>query len=121
MIDPALAPEEYGDLTTTGRTSGLPREIEIWFALEASTIYMAAGERERSHWVRNLMAEPRVTMRITGETVEGTARVLEARTAQDALARRLLVEKYGPGYAGGLSSWGRTALPVAIEPVAAKP
>ncbi len=83
MIDPALAPEEYGYLTTTGRTSGLPREIEIWFALEAGTISMAAGERERSHWVRNLIAEPRVSVRIAGETVEGTARVLEAGTAQD--------------------------------------
>ena len=70
MIDPALAPEEYGYLTTTGRTSGLPREIEIWFALEAGTIYMAAGERERSHWVRK--SRQKVSIRLSTTSVPGS-------------------------------------------------
>jgi len=34
---------------------------------------------------------------------------------EDALARRLLLEKYEPTYSGDLSEWGRTALPVAVE------
>ena len=33
----------------------------------------------------------------------------------DALARRLLLEKYEPAYSGDLSEWGRTALPVAVD------
>ena len=35
-FDPAKADEDYCYLTTTGRISGRPREIEIWFALERS-------------------------------------------------------------------------------------
>jgi hypothetical protein len=34
---------------------------------------------------------------------------------EDATARRLLLEKYGPRYSGDLDDWGRTALPVAID------
>jgi hypothetical protein len=31
------------------------------------------------------------------------------------LARRLLFEKYTPRYSGDLTSWAKTALPVAID------
>jgi hypothetical protein len=34
---------------------------------------------------------------------------------EDALARRLLVEKYAPRYSGSLDEWGRTARPVVID------
>ena len=32
--------EDFCYLTTTGRVTGLPREIEIWFALQGATLYM---------------------------------------------------------------------------------
>ena len=44
---PALAAEDYCYLTTTGRVSGEPREIEIWFALEGGSLYMLSGGRDR--------------------------------------------------------------------------
>jgi hypothetical protein len=34
---------------------------------------------------------------------------------EDALARRLVVEKYAPRYRGDLTEWGRTSLPIAID------
>jgi deazaflavin-dependent oxidoreductase (nitroreductase family) len=112
--DGAAANEEYCYLTTVGRVSGNRHEIEIWFALEAGVLYMLAGSRERADWVRNLRRHPSVTLRIGEQSFEGTARVVEGG-AEDALARRLLVEKYQPGYKGELGSWGRTALPVAVD------
>ena len=48
MDQPSLADEQFCYLTTTGRVSGEPREIEIWFALEATTLYMLAGGREKA-------------------------------------------------------------------------
>ena len=53
-----LAGESYCYLTTTGRVSGEPREIEIWFGLEGATLYMLSGGRDRSDWVKNLLREP---------------------------------------------------------------
>jgi hypothetical protein len=35
--------------------------------------------------------------------------------AEDALARRLLLDKYSANYSGDLSDWGRNALPIAVD------
>jgi hypothetical protein len=63
--------------------------------------------------VRNLQANPRVTVELGGETRAGAARILQAGTVEDRRARELLVGKYRQG--DDLDDWGRTALPVAIE------
>ena len=110
---------EYCYLTTTGRKSGEPRTIEIWFAIEGDSLYMLAGSGERAHWVQNLRKTPSVQVRLGEETFAGTARVVEAGTAEDELGRRLLVEKYSPRYSGDLTDWGRSALPVAVDLTAA--
>ena len=117
-FDPALADEDYCYLTTTGRVSGQPREIEIWFGLRGDSLYMLSGGRDRSDWVRNLMQDPAVTVRIADEQLPGRARVVED-PEEDALARRLLFEKYSPRYSGDLENWRQNALPVAVDFVAA--
>jgi deazaflavin-dependent oxidoreductase (nitroreductase family) len=111
-----LSGEDFCYLTTTGRVTGRPHEIEIWFSLvpETQTLYMLSGGRDRSDWVRNLRRTPRVTMRIADERFEGRARLVED-LEEDALARRLLTEKY-ERTPGSLANWRRTALPVAVEP-----
>jgi deazaflavin-dependent oxidoreductase (nitroreductase family) len=109
-----LADEEFCYLTTTGRVTGKPHEIEIWFALTDGVLYMLSGGRDRSDWVRNLRRTPRVTVRIADERFEGRARLVED-LEEDALARRLLTEKY-EWTPGSLANWRRTALPVAVEP-----
>lgn len=111
-IDPTLP---YCYLTTTGRNSGQPREIEIWFARSGNTLFLMAGGRERAHWVRNLQATPEVTVRIDDVTYNATARLVAPATAEGPLARRLLFEKYSPGYSGDLANWRDTALPVALD------
>lgn len=110
-----LADEDFCYLTTTGRVTGEPHEIEMWFAIgpENGTLYMLSGGRNRSDWMKNLMRTPAVTVRISGESFEGRARLVEDPD-EDELARRLLVEKYEQD-PGSLSNWRRTALPVAVD------
>jgi deazaflavin-dependent oxidoreductase (nitroreductase family) len=110
-----LAAEQFCYITTTGRVTGRPHQIEIWFGAQGNTLYMLAGGRERSDWVRNIMANPEVRVRIGSDEFDGRGRLVEAGTPEDALARRLLLEKYSPGYSGDLTDWGETALPVAID------
>jgi deazaflavin-dependent oxidoreductase (nitroreductase family) len=115
VTDPAaLAREPFCYVTTSGRVSGRPHTIEIWFAIEKRTLYILSGGRDRSDWVRNLMRAPAVSVRIGGEELTGRGRVV-AGGEEDGLARRLLLAKYGPTYTGDLSDWGRSALPVAID------
>jgi deazaflavin-dependent oxidoreductase (nitroreductase family) len=110
--DPSAVPFCY--LTTTGRVSGTPHRIEIWFALHDGVVYLLSGGGDASDWVRNLMASPDVVLELGEERRSTKARVLSPNSEEDALARRLLVEKYSAGYKGDLTDWGRDSLPVAI-------
>jgi hypothetical protein len=98
--------------------SGRPHTIEIWFALQGHTLYLLSGGGDRSDWVRNLRRDPAVTVRLgrrDAAELPGRARVVEAGTDEDGLARRLVAGKYQPTYGGDLSGWRRSALPVAVD------
>jgi deazaflavin-dependent oxidoreductase (nitroreductase family) len=101
-------------VTTTGRRSGEPHTIEIWFALHEGRVYLLSGGGERSDWVKNLGEHPTVGLRIGDRDMIATAAPVTDH-GEDGLARRLLVEKYQPRYADDLSEWGRTALPIVIQ------
>ena len=109
-----LAGAKYCYLTTTGRSTGRPREIEIWFHLEGPTLYLLAESRGRANWVRNLMADSRVSVRIGDRTLAGTARIVED-SEEEEIPRRELRAKYQEGYAEDLTEWSETALPVAVD------
>jgi deazaflavin-dependent oxidoreductase (nitroreductase family) len=106
--------EQYCYLTTTGRVTGRPHRIEIWFAIDGRTLYLLSGGRERSDWVKNLRREPRVTIEIGSGVFAGRARTVED-DSEDQRARRLMHDKYAGGYSGDLTGWRRSALPIAID------
>lgn len=100
---------EYLYLTTRGRKTGLPREIEIWFTLRDGRYYVIA-EYPTSHWVENLRANPRAQVRLGSRTLAARARFLSAETEPDLYhaVQTLSREKYG---------WGE-GLPVELVPEA---
>ncbi len=110
-----LSDEAFCYLTTVGRKTGRPHEIEIWFAVapEGDALYMLSGGRDHSDWVRNLMKEPKVRIRIADETFDGYARVIEGES-DDTLARDLLVEKYEKE-SGRLARWRERSLPARVD------
>jgi deazaflavin-dependent oxidoreductase (nitroreductase family) len=105
---------DYCYVTTTGRRTGSPHTIEIWFALHADTVYLLSGGGEASDWVKNIRVDRTVGLRLGDRDMICRARIVEDEK-EDSLARRLLVEKYALRYADDLEEWGRTALPVAVE------
>ena len=102
-------------LTTRGRRTGRPHTLEIWFVVVGASAYLMAGGRDRADWVRNLMADPEVTLQVGEETWPARGRVVEAGTGEDAEARRLMLAKYSTPGTGDLDSWGRSALVVAVD------
>src|ERR1700736_4669505 len=109
-----LADEDFCYLTTTGRVSGRPHTIEIWFALHGHTLYMLSGGMDRSDWVKNALRLSDVTIRMKARIIAGKARLVKD-AEEDALARRLLFEKYEKSSQDDLTEWSRTALPVAVD------
>lgn len=109
-----FATEQYCYLTTIGRVTGQPHRIEIWFAVDQSTLYVLSGGGERSDWVQNLRRTPAVTVELGAAKFEGRARVV-VDTAESERARALVHDKYAAQYRGDLSDWRHSALPVAID------
>lgn len=104
--------EPFCYVTTTGRVTGRPHTIEIWFAARGATIYLLSGGGDRADWVRNLLRRPRVGVRVGELRADATARVV-TDVEEDRLARDLVHDKYASG--SELRRWRDAALPVAID------
>ena len=110
----SLAADEYCYLTTTGRITGRPHEIEIWFGARGQSIYLLSGSHS-SDWLKNLRREPAVSVRIDEHVFSGTARLVGEKEEEMA-ARYILAEKYQEWEEGKkLSEWARTAVVVGID------
>lgn len=111
VLDDDLRAAPECRLTTTGRKTGQPREIRIWFAAVEDRVFMLAGDREQAHWVRNVQADPVVRVRIGRRTFEGRGRTVEGES--DApVAREAIAAKYGTEW---LDTWLRESLPVRVD------
>lgn len=108
-----FAGEDFCYLITTGRVSGRSHTIEIWFALNEQTLYMLSGGGDKSDWVKNALRTSAVQVKINDMMFSGQARLVED-FEEDALARKLVFEKYVPRSSDDLTGWARTALPVAV-------
>src|SRR5262245_49260920 len=84
-------------LTTTGRRTGLPREIEIWFTERSGRFYLIAEHRHEANWVRNIAADSRVRVRLGDRRFEARARLVDEEREPDlARAVKALSDaKYG--------------------------
>ncbi len=66
------------DITTTGRRSGLPRRMEIWFHNIDGQIIIT-GQPGPRDWLANLIANPNFTFHLKGDVkadLPATARVI---------------------------------------------
>jgi deazaflavin-dependent oxidoreductase (nitroreductase family) len=102
MSDAALAPLADAKvlyLTTTGRQSGQPRTIEIWFTCYQGKLYLNAERAYKAHWVINVIQNPRVHVRIKNQEFAGQARVLDRQQDGDLwqIVAELSRQKYGWG------------------------
>lgn len=110
-----MAADDYCYLTTTGRRTGRPHRIEIWYAEHGDTLYLLAGGGLRSDWVQNLSMKPAVLVETDGEVRQARGRIVDD-SEEAMLARSLVFAKYSVRYSGDLTGWRDEALPVAIEP-----
>ncbi|MGI9557569.1 MAG: nitroreductase family deazaflavin-dependent oxidoreductase [Solirubrobacterales bacterium] len=108
-----LEQHQYCYLTTTGRVTGRPHRIEIWFAIIDGRLFLNSGGGDRSDWVKNLMANPAVTVEIGDQQWEAKARVRPEEVEHPA--REHLAARY-QGWSPGkqLSDWASGSLLVEI-------
>lgn len=109
-----LSDEPYAYLTTEGRVSGLPHEIEIWWCHRDTTVFVLAGDGPDADWVQNLQSNPHVGLRVGFLTTQGSARII-GDPEEEAFVRRTLLEKYERQSSQDLTEWSVASLPVAID------
>jgi deazaflavin-dependent oxidoreductase (nitroreductase family) len=83
-IDSALEHGHTIDITTTGRTSGKPRRLEIVFHNIDGRIYISGvPSRNRRSWIANLDANPAMTFHLKGRVsadLPATGRIIDDET-----------------------------------------
>ena len=91
-------------ITTTGRSSGLPRRIETWFYRVDDEIYLT-GSPGRRDWYANLLANPDFTFHLKQSvTMDLPARAAPITDPEDrrAIFERILSDLDG---AQNLEAW----------------
>ena len=73
-------------IETTGRRSGLVRQVPVGGRLRGDTYWTVAGDGMHSAFVKNIAADPRVRIRVHGRWRSGVAHLLP----EDDARRRLL-------------------------------
>ncbi|MFI5497434.1 nitroreductase family deazaflavin-dependent oxidoreductase [Nocardia asteroides] len=76
-------PHGVGRLTTIGRRSGEPRSTFVKAARLGDTVYLVSIGGEHTLWLKNIRADPRVTLRLRDDTVTGHARDLRDAAERD--------------------------------------
>ncbi|MFE5023957.1 nitroreductase/quinone reductase family protein [Streptomyces sp. NPDC056656] len=74
-------------LETTGRTSGLPRRTPVGGRLVGREFWWVSEYGDKSQYVRNIQADPRIRVRIKGRWHTGTAHLLPDDDARARLKR----------------------------------
>src|SRR5574341_2350338 len=89
-IQQALARGHTIDITTTGRRTGRPRRIEIWFHNVDGRFYIS-GRPGRRGWYANLRANPEFTFHLK-QTVRADLPA-RATVIHDPAERRMIMQR----------------------------
>jgi deazaflavin-dependent oxidoreductase (nitroreductase family) len=111
----ALENDRTVDITTTGRTSGQPRRIEIWRYRYDGRTFLSGSPGTRD-WYANLVANPEFTFHLKGSAqadLRATARPITDQAERREVIRGIL-EDLGRG-TGNLEEWVARSPLVEVE------
>lgn len=81
-----------GELTTIGRRTGLPRTVELRLVYLDGRFYASSTSIQKKHWCRNLIQNPSVKVKASGESFACEAR----QVAEEKLKARVLSLRDSP-------------------------
>ncbi len=90
----ALATDRVIDITTTGRSSGEPRRIEIWFHRVDGRYFITGTPGRPRDWYANLVAHPEFTFHLKESAtadLPATARPITDQAKREKVFAGLLV------------------------------
>ncbi len=115
-IEQALNKDKVIDITTTGRKSGQPRRIEIWFHLLDNELFISGLPGPRD-WLANLIANPRFTFHLK-ESVQADIPATAAPITAESKRREVftkIAESRTDGRAMDVEAWVEGSPLVQVE------
>ena len=95
----AIAKARSLKLITTGRRSGVPHTVSLWFVPHQGKIYVSTDDFQRRDWCRNVLACPDVRVLVGGIELKGAARPVDNLAQRDEI-KRLRHERYSGAFMG---------------------
>lgn len=86
-----------------GRVSGKRRETPVNFAPDGEAVLCLSGFGRRSDWYQNLMADPRVEVRLPRARWSGVAEDISRSVERASLVRRVLIASGFAAYLAGIN------------------
>jgi deazaflavin-dependent oxidoreductase (nitroreductase family) len=89
----ALTSTRELEITVTGRQSGRPISLPVWFVLEGDTLYLLPVKGSDSQWYKNILRNPSMTI-----SAGGTKNTVNPKPITDPAKVREVVEKFRAKY-----------------------
>ena len=106
-VQRALARPHLIDITTTGRSSGAPRRIELVFHNVDGRVILSGMPRPKPRaWLLNMRADPRITFHLKGPVQADLPATVREITEPEE--RRRVMERVA-------ANWNRTDVDVMME------
>lgn len=90
--------ETFLYLTTIGRKTRNPHQIEIWYVPHGDAYYLCSEHPHKADWVKNLQVNPQVTFCIAEREQAHILQDAEAQVVQDSALKTILHEKFKSKY-----------------------
>ena len=82
------------EITVTGRTSGRPISLPIWFALDGNKLYLIPVKGSETEWYKNLRKQTSIQLSASGKTFTTSAHILADEAQLDKVLEKFR-DKYG--------------------------
>jgi deazaflavin-dependent oxidoreductase (nitroreductase family) len=118
LVQRALANDLVINITTTGRKTGAPRTLEIWFHRISGRYYITGWPGARG-WYANLRKDPHLTVtfkQTTVASVEATARLVTGETERRRIIAAVFDLEVGVAHVD-VESWVATSPVIEFVPV----
>lgn len=95
---------KFAYLTTRGRRTGKPHTVEVWFANSDNTFYLS-HEGDYTDWMKNILKEEKVNLKISGIGFEGRARIVSEGESFQRGKHALYLKYYGQADSDVIDDW----------------
>jgi deazaflavin-dependent oxidoreductase (nitroreductase family) len=108
--------EKFAYLTTTGRKTGKSHSVQVWFSMDAGKIFLS-HEGDYTDWMRNIIRNNRVRIRIGRLNLEADATILKDGEMNEVGKRSLYEKYYGPAPKATIDDWFELSRIVQLTPI----